>query len=88
MNTTSAGGLMSPAAASAATVMARSNDVPRLGREAGVRLTVSFRRLNGRPEFWAAERMRSFASLSEESGSPRSTNAGRVWPMSASTSTT
>ena len=67
--------------------MARSKPEPRLGSDAGIRFAVIFRRLSGMPEFCAAERIRSFASLSEASGRPRITNAGRVWPMSASTST-
>ncbi|CAH0327833.1 hypothetical protein SRABI128_06508 [Microbacterium sp. Bi128] len=80
-------GLMSFAASSTAIAMARSNPEPRLGRDAGMRLAVIFRRLSGIPEFCAAERIRSLASFSEASGRPRITNAGRVWPMSASTST-
>jgi hypothetical protein len=52
-----------------------------------MRFAVIFRRLSGIPEFFAADRMRSLASFKEASGSPRSTNAGRVWPISASTST-
>ena len=78
---------MSFAASSTAMAMARSKPEPRLGSDAGMRLAVIFRRLSGMPEFWAAERIRSLASLSEASGSPRITNAGSVWPMSASTST-
>jgi hypothetical protein len=33
-------------------------------------LAVILRRLSGMPEFWAAERIRSFASFSEASGRP------------------
>ncbi len=79
---------MSPAAASAAMAIAKSNAVPRFGRDAGMRFTVIFRRLSGSPEFCAADRTRSFASLSAESGRPSRTKAGSVCPMSASTSTT
>ena len=68
-------------------VTARSKPEPRLGSDAGMRLAVIFRRLSGIPEFLAAERIRSLASLRAASGRPRITNAGKVWPMSASTST-
>lgn len=68
-------------------VMARSKPEPRLGSDAGMRLAVILRRLSGMPEFCAADRIRSLASFSEASGKPRITKAGRVWPMSASTST-
>ena len=68
-------------------VMARSKPEPRFGNDAGMRLAVILRRLSGMPEFWAAERIRSLASFSDASGRPRMMKAGRVWPMSASTST-
>lgn len=80
-------GRMSLAASSTAMAIDRSKPDPRLGKEAGIRFAVILRRLSGMPEFCAAERIRSFASLSEASGRPRMTKAGRVWPMSASTST-
>lgn len=87
MNTVSSQPRTSPAAASAAITIARSKLEPRLCRDAGMRFTVIFRRLRGSPAFRAAALIRSRASFSDASGSPRITKAGRVWPMSASTST-
>jgi hypothetical protein len=49
-------------------VTAKSKPDPRFGREAGMRFAVILRRLRGIPEFFAADRMRSRASLSDASG--------------------
>lgn len=67
--------------------MARSKPDPRFGKEAGTRFTVILRRVRGRPALRAAALMRSLASESEASGNPSRMNAGRVCPMSDSTST-
>jgi hypothetical protein len=68
-----------------ATAMARSKLDPDLGTEAGDKLTVIFRAGNGNPLLLQADRTLEVASDSEASGSPTSTNAGRLALMSAST---
>lgn len=66
----------SPAPASTAIAMARSNPEPRFGIAAGVRFTVIRRAGKGHPAFAAADRTRSRASPNEVSGSPMMLNAG------------
>ena len=77
-----------PAAESTATAMGRSKHAPRLGIEAGERLTVTRCGGTGTPLFAAADRTRSGACAHAASGMPPIAKCGSPCAMCASTSTT
>ena len=77
-----------PAAASTPMAMARSNQLPRLGKLAGESPTVIFRCGHSSPLLTIAARIRSRASRSAVSGRPTRIVPTRPFAMSASTSTT
>ena len=77
-----------PAAASIPMAMARSNQLPRLGKLAGESPTVIFRCGHSSPLLTIAARIRSRASRSAVSGSPTKIIPTSPFAMSASTSTT
>ena len=77
-----------PAAVSSPIAMAKSNQLPRLGRLAGESPTVIFRCGHSSPLLTIAARIRSRASRSAVSGRPTRIMPTRPFAMSASTSTT